>query len=247
VIYEALKDHPNLFLMLSGHIDGEGRRQDTFNGNTVYSLETDYQWHANGGDGFMRLMQFSPANNSIRVRSYSPYLDQYKVSPDSVSQFTISYDMTAGPAFEVLGSQGGVTSGTTATLPWSGLYGGRTYEWYATLSDGTTTTRGPFWRFTTTGTVGVEDGGHGTFDLAPIRPNPMRGGGQITFTVPSRSPLRLSVFDVQGREVARLADGRHEPGRYSVEWDGASLQSGIYFVRLDAPGVHLARRLVLMR
>jgi hypothetical protein len=246
-IYEALKDHPNLFLMLSGHIDGEGRRQDTFNGNTVYSLQTDYQWHANGGDGFMRLMQFSPANNSIRVRSYSPYLDQYKVSPDSVSQFTISYDMTAGPAFEVLGSQGGVTSGTTATLPWSGLYGGRTYEWYATLSDGTTTTRGPFWRFTTTGTVGVEDGGHGTFDLAPIRPNPMRGGGQITFTVPSRSPLRLSVFDVQGREVARLADGRHEPGRYSVEWDGASLQSGIYFVRLDAPGVHLARRLVLMR
>jgi hypothetical protein len=248
-IYDALKAHPNLFLMLSGHIDGQGRRQDTYNGNTVYSLETDYQWHANGGDGYMRLMQFSPANNSIRVRSYSPYLNQYMVSPDSASQFTISYDMTEGPAFEVLGSQGGVSSGSTATLAWPGLTGGRTYEWYATISDGATITRGPFWRFTTLGTVGVGDPAQGAFELAPIRPNPMRGSGQITFSVPRKSTLRLSVFDLQGREVARLAEGPHEPGRYSVDWNGPSrqrLQSGVYFVRLDAPGVHQVRRLVLM-
>jgi hypothetical protein len=249
-IYESLKGHPNLFLMLSGHVDGQGRRQDTFNGNSVYTLETDYQWHANGGDGYMRLMQFSPANNSIRVRSYSPYLDQYMVSPDSVSQFTVSYDMTAGPAFTQLGSQSGLASGSTATLAWPGLFGGRTYEWYATTSDGATITRGPFWRFTTSGTVGVGGPIQGDFDLAPIRPNPMRGGGQISFTVPTKSVIRLSVFDLQGREVARLAEGSHEPGRYSVDWDGPSrrhLQSGVYFVRFDAPGVHRVRRLVLMR
>ena len=248
-IYEALKGHSNLFLMLSGHIDGEGRRQDTFNGKTVYTLETDYQWHANGGDGFLRLMQFSPANNSIRVRSYSPYLGQYKVSPDSVSQFTISYDMTAGPAFAVLGSQSGVTSGTTATLPWTGLIGGRTYEWYATLDDGTTITRGPYWRFTTSGTVGVENRSQ-AFDLALVHPNPSQGGGRIVFTVPVRSAVRLGIFDVQGREVARLAEGDYEPGSHSVDWDASShgrLQSGIYFVRLDAPGAHRVRRLVLMR
>jgi len=249
-IYDALKGHPNLFLMLSGHIDGEGRRQDNFNGNTVTSLLTDYQWHANGGNGFMRLMQFSPANNAIRVRSYSPYLDQYMVSPDSASQFTVSYDMTVGPPFQVIGSTSNVPSGSQATLPWNGLQTGTIYEWYVTLNDGNSITRGPFWRFTTMGPVGVGDEDPRDFELAPIRPNPMSGGGRIAFTVPFRSPVRLSVFDVQGREVARLAQGDHEPGRYSVEWDGTSQrrrQSGVYFVRLDAPGVHLVQRLVLMR
>jgi hypothetical protein len=78
----------------------------------------------------------------------------------------------------------------------------------------------------------------------------MSGNGRIAYTVPARSRVRLSVFDVQGREVARLADGVHEPGRYSVTWDEArrqGLQSGIYFVRLEAPGVHFVRHLVLMR
>lgn len=248
-IYDALKGHANLFLMLSGHIDGQGRRQDTYNGNIVQCLETDYQWHNNGGDGWMRTMQFSPANNCIRVRSYSPYLNQYMVSPDSVSQFTVSYDMTAGPAFQQLGSQSGVTSGTTAALPWSGLIGGRTYEWYATVSDGTTLIRSPFWRFTTTGTVGVGGGDTRRFELAPIRPNPMRGGARIDYTVPFRSPMKLALFDVQGRQIALLADGVQEPGRHSIEWRGdarATSQSGIYFVRLDAPGVQLMRRMALM-
>jgi hypothetical protein len=236
--------------MLSGHIDGEGRRQDTFNGHTVQTLVTDYQWHPYGGHGYMRLMQFSPANNSIRVRSYSPYLDDYMVSPDSASQFTISYDMTAGPAFQVLGSVSGVGSASTATLAWPSLIGGRSYEWYALVNDGSTITRTPFWRFTTTGAVGVGQRPLGGFALSPVRPNPTSGGGRIAFTVPTRSELRLSVFDVQGREVARLADGVHAPGQYSVDWDGRSsraLQSGVFFVRLEAPGIHLVQRLVLMR
>ena len=43
-IFNALKDNPNLFLMLCGHISGEGRRVDTgTNGNTIYSLLADYQ------------------------------------------------------------------------------------------------------------------------------------------------------------------------------------------------------------
>jgi len=249
-IYEALKGHPNLFLMLCGHIDGEGRRQDTFNGRTVQTLQTDYQWHANGGDGFMRLMLFSPANDAIRVRTYSPWLNQYRVSPDSVSQFTVSYDMSSGAAFQVLGSASGVTSGTLASLPWSGLLAGTSYEWYATTSDGTTLTRSPFWRFTTSGSVGVDDEDPGAFALAPITPNPIRGRGRVDFTVPVRSRVRLSVFDVQGREVARLVDDFQDAGRHSVAWDEGrrrSLQSGIYFVRFEAPGVRVTRRVVLLR
>ena len=78
--------------MLAGHRHGEGRRTDIFNGNTVHTLLSDYQGRANGGDGWLRILEFSPANNQIRVRTYSPSLNQFETDADS--EFTLSYDMT---------------------------------------------------------------------------------------------------------------------------------------------------------
>jgi hypothetical protein len=94
-IYNALKGNANLFLMLAGHRHGEGRRTDIFNGNTVHTLLADYQERENGGDGWLRIMQFSPAKNQIRVLTYSPTLNQLETDADS--QFTLSYDMTSDP------------------------------------------------------------------------------------------------------------------------------------------------------
>jgi hypothetical protein len=91
-IYDALKGNANLFLMLAGHRPEEGRRTDVFNGNTVHTLMSDYQGRANGGDGWLRILEFSPANNQIRVRTYSPTLNQFET--DANSQFTLTYDMT---------------------------------------------------------------------------------------------------------------------------------------------------------
>ncbi len=71
-VYNALKDNPNLFLMLGGHISAESRRTDTYNNVKVYSLASDYQNRTNSGDGWMRLMEFQPANNLIQVRTFSP-------------------------------------------------------------------------------------------------------------------------------------------------------------------------------
>ena len=94
-IHDKLKGNGNLFLMLAGHRHGEGRRTDIFNGNTVHTLLSDYQERANGGDGWLRIMEFSPANNQIRVRTYSPWLNQFETDADS--EFTLSYDMTPNP------------------------------------------------------------------------------------------------------------------------------------------------------
>jgi hypothetical protein len=94
-IYDMLKGNGNLFLMLAGHRPEEGRRTDIFNGNTVHTLMSDYQARANGGDGWLRILEFSPANNQIRVRTYSPWLNQFETDADS--EFTLSYDMTPNP------------------------------------------------------------------------------------------------------------------------------------------------------
>jgi hypothetical protein len=147
--YDALKDNPNLTLLLCGHVPGEGRRQDTYQGSTVHTLLSDYQSRTRGGDGWLRLLEFSPSANVIRVRTYSPTLDQFESDADSSSQFTIDVDLSANPAFEVVGTLANVPSGTTASLPWPGRAPAHGYEWMVTVSDGRSTTTGPVWSFTT--------------------------------------------------------------------------------------------------
>lgn len=93
-IYQALRHHPRLFLLLGGHVAGEGRRSDSFEGRTVHSLLSDYQGRAMGGSGWLRILEFQPANDAIAVRTYSPYLDAFETDGDS--EFTIPYDMQGG-------------------------------------------------------------------------------------------------------------------------------------------------------
>ena len=147
-VYEALKDNPNLFLMLGGHLDTEGQRTDTFNGSTIYSLRSDYQlWTPAGGNSWMRLMEFQPANNLIQIKTYAPCLDQYET--DASSEFTLSYNMAGAGAYAQIGTPQSVSSGGTATVNWPGLAQSTEYEWYVTVSDGNATTPGPTWSFTT--------------------------------------------------------------------------------------------------
>ena len=146
-IYQALKGSPNLFLILCGHNHGEARRQDTFNGRTVYSLLADYQDEPNGGDGWLRLLEFTPAQDRVQVRSYSPTLDRYRLG--AASQFSFPYDMPDPQEYHLVARQAGVPSGTSLSLAWSGLQPLSTYTWFAVVQDAESTTPGPVWSFTT--------------------------------------------------------------------------------------------------
>jgi hypothetical protein len=110
-IHTAVSDNPNLFLMLAGHMHGEARRTDVAAG-TVYTLLSDYQDYPNGGNGYLRIMEFSPANDEIRVKTYSPYQDQYET--DASSEFVLSYGMDGTGVFADLGTDTGVASGQNA-------------------------------------------------------------------------------------------------------------------------------------
>lgn len=147
-IYDALKDNPNLFLMLCGHHAEEARREDRYHGLPVHTLLSDYQERANGGDGWLRIMEFSPAGNEIQVRTYSPWLDQYET--DANSEFVLPHTMDRS-VFEVIAVNEGVPSGSETEAAWSGLSPGTQYEWYAVVGDGITATVGPLWTFTTEG------------------------------------------------------------------------------------------------
>lgn len=95
-IYNRLKIYPNFFLLIGGHIDygiGEARRADTYNGHTVHTILSDYQFHTNGGNGLLRIFTFEPQNNRISVQTYSPYTNTYLTG--ATSQFTLSINLSA--------------------------------------------------------------------------------------------------------------------------------------------------------
>jgi hypothetical protein len=92
-IYDTVKDHPNLFLMLCGHNHGETQRTDTYNTTTITTILADYQDYPRGGEGYLRILHFIPDQNIINVTTYSPALNRYET--DNNSQFTIPYTMTS--------------------------------------------------------------------------------------------------------------------------------------------------------
>jgi hypothetical protein len=100
----------------------------------------------------------------------------------------------------------------------------------------------------TLGSIAVEaQGAIPAFALSPLSPNPTTGSSLVSFAVPSRTRVRLALLDVQGRELAALADGVREPGRYAAALDASDLRAGMYFVRLQAGGANAVRRLVVVR
>jgi choice-of-anchor C domain-containing protein len=88
-------------------------------------------------------------------------------------------------------------------------------------------------------TVDVGRGDAGGLSLALPYPSPARAGFRVEFELPRAVTIRLSLLDVQGREVAVLAHGPRAAGRHAATWDGAAggsrLPAGLYFVRLATP------------
>ncbi len=80
-------------------------------------------------------------------------------------------------------------------------------------------------------------------------PNPFGRRTSIKLAVPRQSEGAVRVYDVQGKEVRTLAEGRFEPGERTLEWDGRdtagnATAAGIYFVAAEVGGEHANLRVV---
>jgi hypothetical protein len=87
---KLVRKHPHFVLTLNGHVleDGAARMSSRGDhGNTVHQLLANYQTRAEGGEGYMRLIEFLPDAKTIKVRSYSPSVKMCKVADDQ--QFTL--------------------------------------------------------------------------------------------------------------------------------------------------------------
>lgn len=89
--------------------------------------------------------------------------------------------------------------------------------------------------------------------LLQLSPNPTHGGTELHYQLAEEGPVRLQIFDAQGRLVRSLVEGSQPASQYSVAWDGRSengsaVASGLYFVKFSGPdGQAQSRTLVLVR
>ncbi len=75
-----------------------------------------------------------------------------------------------------------------------------------------------------------------SFTLEQNYPNPFNPSTLIQYDLPVSSHVKLAIYDMLGREVARLVDGVQPANRYNVQWNASNLSSGVYFYRIDAKG-----------
>lgn len=78
-------------------------------------------------------------------------------------------------------------------------------------------------------------------------PNPFNPSTSISYTVSRAGYVRLSVFNLLGQEVSRVFEGTQSPGTYDVSFSNLDLPSGVYFYRLQAPGIFETKKMIIAR
>ncbi len=85
------------------------------------------------------------------------------------------------------------------------------------------------------------------FALQQNYPNPFNPTTVINYQLPVASNVSLKVYDVLGKEVMTLVNGRQEAGDYNVSLNAASLSSGVYFYRLQSGSFVETKKMMLVK
>jgi len=86
-----------------------------------------------------------------------------------------------------------------------------------------------------------------SFELSQNYPNPFNPTTTLSFSIPVRSEVRISLINVIGEVVKEIASGTYESGSHEVKLDASGLSSGVYFYKLEAGEFTSTKKLILMK
>jgi hypothetical protein len=86
-----------------------------------------------------------------------------------------------------------------------------------------------------------------TFNLEQNYPNPFNPSTTINYSVPQAGNIVLSVYNTVGEEVAVLANGYSESGRFNVTFDASNLPSGVYLYKLQSANTVQTKKMMLLK
>jgi hypothetical protein len=87
----------------------------------------------------------------------------------------------------------------------------------------------------------------GEFILEPTYPNPTGGATTLSFVIPERGEILLTILNMLGQNVRTITNGVLESGRHEIPFDGTGLASGTYVVKLQTPRGVMSRPMVVVR
>ncbi len=85
------------------------------------------------------------------------------------------------------------------------------------------------------------------YELMQNYPNPFNPATKITFALPKKDFVKLSVYDILGRRVADLVNEELNAGTFEYTFNGAALSSGMYFYRIETTGFVQTRKMLLVK
>jgi hypothetical protein len=85
------------------------------------------------------------------------------------------------------------------------------------------------------------------FSLYQNYPNPFNPSTTIRYTIPHKSPVNISIYNITGQHITTLVNELKGAGTYSVQWHSDGLISGVYFYRLEAGGFSAVKKCIILK
>lgn len=185
----------------------------------------------------MSMMAAQPAEGGIAVRW------QFGTGA-TFAKVQVERSTEQNGVYQALDAQATVESGASSVVDRS-VEAGRSY-WYKIVGLSSGGARTEFGPISATAGQAITK-----LALSRITPNPTTSAARVDFALPTAGHVRVSIHDLQGREIARLVDGDYQAGAWQAAWngrtEGGNAPAGLYFVRLQAMGQVLSQRLIVSR
>jgi photosystem II stability/assembly factor-like uncharacterized protein len=86
-----------------------------------------------------------------------------------------------------------------------------------------------------------------SFALSQNFPNPFNPVTKIKFDIPKADNVKLTVYDINGKQISYLINGEMKPGSYTYEFNGSDMASGVYFYRLQTSSYTETKKMMLVK
>jgi plastocyanin len=163
---------------------------------------------------------------------------------------TVTWTNTQGlHGVHYLGSPAGLFGNASANAPWS-------YSFAFAVTPGVYNYDCTFHGATMPGSVTVQAPSavneHGAaltqdFELEQNYPNPFNSQTTLQFSVPIETNVKITIWDVLGKQAAVAFAGRAAAGRHVVNFNADGLAAGLYYYRLETPMAAITRKMLYLK
>lgn len=203
--------------------------------STIYDVDPGFIVEATNQDTFLLFVRYKWNSNADVDWSYRPEagFNQTWPLPENLAYNNIAYQTAAMSGFPL------------GDLNW---YPDKLEAWKA-QRDAEWTTINNWLNYGTPNPSSVKETAGPVptnYSLEQNYPNPFNPTTQIEYSIPAAGFVSLKVFNALGQEVATIFSGHQKPGKYVATFDASGLSSGVYMYRLQAGGVSIIKKLLLM-